>query len=251
MSIYTGEWTSKSLNKNVTTRVIFPDSPFDLKQKDERPKTMYLLNGGGGSSGDWPRFTSIEFYARLYNFTIVLADGFTSFYTNMKYGGQYFDFFNEELPRVMNEKFRLPEDTYIVGQSMGGYGCVKLGLSNPEKYKAIGCFSGGLDIKTLCEMSSGINSNGELNAVFGDPVQIKKEDDCFYLAEKVKQEHKEIPIIMYCGTEDFIFEMSEKFDAHLTEIGYEHEYHKNPGVHMWDYWDRMMPEMMERLCEIK
>ena len=252
MSIYSGEWTSKSLNKNVTTRVIFPDSPFDLKQKDERPKTMYLLHGIGGSSNDWPRFTSIEFYARLYNFTIVMADADSSMYANMKYGGQYFDFFNEELPRVMNEKFRLPEDTYIVGQSMGGYGCLKIGLTYPERFKAIGALSPGTRVarKESTDNHAGMYAK-ETMAAFGDPVQNKDSDDLFYLAENVKKQNKEIPLIIYTGSDDFLFEDIKAFEKHLCDIGYDHCFHVSEGTHMWDYWNRVMPELMEELCKYR
>lgn len=44
--------------------------------------------------------------------------------------------------------------------------------------------------------------------------------------------------------------MSEDYDEYLNEIGYEHVYHKGQGRHMWGYWDREMPNMMEELFKI-
>lgn len=248
MSVFSGEFTSMALRRNVTTRVIFPDSPYDLPQLNTVPKTMYLLHGYGGSSSDWLRFTRIEYFARLYNFTIVLADAGNSFYSRMAYGGDYLRFFGEELPQEMNRRFRLPEPAFICGQSMGGHGCVKVGLTYPQNYRAIGCLSGAVDIKEI--LSSAQLEKKEVQAVFGEQLQLLPEDDCFFLAEKAVREKTAIPLILYCGTEDFLYEGNCRFDQHLTQIGYEHVYECSPGAHVWDFWEKKMPELMERFCEL-
>lgn len=248
MSIYTGEFTSRLLGCNVTTRVIFPDSPYDLEQLDTTPKTMYLLHGGGGSSGDWPRFTRIEYFARLYNFTIVLADAGNSFYSNMKYGGQYLKFFGEELPAEMNKRFKLPETTFVCGQSMGGQGAIKVGLNYPDHFRAIGAFSAGVGIRDL--VASGRLKSLGVHAIWGDPLEVPVEDEPFALAERAVKEGKTLPFFLCCGTGDFVYESNVAFHKHLDTIGYEHEYWEGPGIHMWDYWEEQMPVMMEKFCAL-
>lgn len=252
MSVYSGEFTSDMLKKNVVTRVIFPDSPFDLEQIDKVPKTMYLLHGGGGSSGDWLRFTRIEYFARLYNFTIVLADAGNSFYCDMAYGEPYLKFFGEELPQEMNRRFRLPETAFICGQSMGGYGCVKVGMTYRDNYRAIGCLSGAVDIRDLLKQKEGPvqKLGGALYAAFGNPVEICPENDCFHLAKGLVERKGQIPLFMYCGTEDFLYEGNCRYDKYLTEIGYEHQFHTDKGSHLWSFWEEKMPLLMEELCEL-
>ena len=251
MSVFTGEFTSECANKNIVVRVIFPDSPYDLEQVDKEPKTMYLLHGGGGSSGDWLRFTNIEFFARKYNFTIVMADADgSSFYSDMVYGGNYLKFFGEELPKFVNDRFNLPKNTYICGQSMGGYGCIKVGLTYPENYKAIGCLSGGVDIKSLINLfSKNESSMKQFKAIFGDPIVISDDDDLYCLTKKVVNLKDKPKIYGCCGKEDFLYQDNVKFYKYLDSIGYENEVFYNEGIHMWDYWDRNMPLIMEKLCK--
>lgn len=228
MSVFTGEFTSKELNRNVTVRVIYPDSPFDLEQEDTAPKTMYLLHGYTGSSGDWLRFTRIEYFARLYNFHIVMADAGNSFYSNMAYGGQYLRFFGEELPEEVGGKFKLPARTFICGQSMGGHGCVKVGLNYPENYEAIGCLSGAVRSQSIVENRHGISAR-DIDAMLGEKGTLREEDDCFRLAEKAVKAGKAPYLFQVCGTEDFLYEDNVAFDRHLQEIGYPHEFTRRRG----------------------
>ena len=60
------------------------------------------------------------------------------------YLGRYFTWLTKELPRAVADLFRVssaPEDTYILGASMGGYGALKAALTLPERYAACGAFS--------------------------------------------------------------------------------------------------------------
>ena len=75
-----------------------------------------------------------------------MTDAPNSFYNNTTYGPDWFTFVADELPRIVKEMFRVsdkPDNTYIAGLSMGGYGSMKIGLSRPENYAAIGCLSAG------------------------------------------------------------------------------------------------------------
>ena len=253
MSVFTGELTSQVLSKNVTISIIFPDSPYDFPQLDDKNKTMYLLHGYTGSSGDWLRFTQIEEFARKYNFTIVMADAFNSMYANMEYGQDYPKFFLEELPEIVNRICKLPRDTFICGQSMGGYGACKLGLTRPDMFKAIGILSAGISIGKLSEKDPHLGTT-EMDkaqmAAFGKDGAYKEENDCYALSKKVKETGKEIPIISYCGNSDFTFEANNEFIKHLENISYPHQYYVTEGAHLWDYWNMVMPQLMGNLCQI-
>ena len=76
----------------------------------------------------WLRHTNIEEFAEKAGLAVVMPSGQNGFYTNAKYGLNYFDFITKELPLFVQKYFPVStkrEDTYIAGPSMGGYGAAK------------------------------------------------------------------------------------------------------------------------------
>ncbi|MDD4796271.1 MAG: alpha/beta hydrolase-fold protein, partial [Eubacteriales bacterium] len=113
---------------------------------DGKHPVLWLLHGASDNHTVWGRRTSIERYAADYGLAVVMPNGHLSSYSNMAYGGKYFDYVSRELPAVMRSFFPLSdkrEDNFIAGLSMGGMGCMKIGLAFPENYAAIGCLSAG------------------------------------------------------------------------------------------------------------
>ena len=60
-----------------------------------------------------------------------------------------------------------PEDTYVAGLSMGGYGAMKLALTHPERYAAAASLSGALD---LDELSSRPERVELFERIFGETI---------------------------------------------------------------------------------
>ena len=124
------------------------------------PRVLYLLHGLGGDCEEWTRFSKIEYYAKKYNFIIVLPEVGRSFYCDTAYGANYFTYVADELPAICGKWFRLDsrrENTFIAGESMGGYGAVKIGLSRPWRFSAIASLSGVLDYAALsCKVLHGL-----------------------------------------------------------------------------------------------
>jgi enterochelin esterase-like enzyme len=44
--------------------------------------------------------------------------------------------------------------------------------------------------------------------------------------------------------DDQLIASNREFDAHLTKIGFTHEYAEFPGAHTWDYWDRHIQDTL-------
>src|SRR5690606_35149889 len=110
---------------------------------------LYLLHGLSDDDTIWLRRTSIERYVAGLGLAVVMPNVHRSFYADMAYGGQYWTFLTEELPRVAGDFFPLSdarEDNYVAGLSMGGYGAFKWALSYPERFAAAGSLSGVLDL---------------------------------------------------------------------------------------------------------
>ena len=146
---------SEALNVQTSVDVILPEIKqgigVDAAQEEALPKVLYLLHGYSDDHTIWQRRTSVERYAARHNLAVVMPAVNHSFYCNEVHGERYWDYVAEDLPRQMQHFFRLsdkPEDTFVAGLSMGGYGAMKLALNFPERFGAAASFSGAADIVT-------------------------------------------------------------------------------------------------------
>ena len=103
---------------------------------------------------------------------------------------------SEELPKTMHRFLRLsdkPEDTYVAGLSMGGYGAMRLALTYPERFAAAASFSGAVDImghlKNLPKERRLMWEN-----VFGDPEKLLPEADALEYASHYRS-RKALPLV--------------------------------------------------------
>ena len=155
MGLFQGNFYAESLNMTTRIQVIFPDLSNDVTPLSVgTPKVLYLLHGLGGNCEEWTRFSKIEYYAKKFNFIIIMPEVQRSFYCDTTYGCNCFTYVADELPSICNRWFRIDaarENTFIAGESMGGYGAVKVGLSRPERYQAIAALSGVLDYAAVCQ----------------------------------------------------------------------------------------------------
>ena len=75
MGLFTGNFYSKNLRMTTQINVIFPDVSNDVTPLYEgTPKVLYLLHGLSGNSDEWTRFSKIEYYAKKYNFIIIMPE---------------------------------------------------------------------------------------------------------------------------------------------------------------------------------
>ena len=224
---------------NTGINIIFPEQSNDVDPLfEDEPKVLYLLHGLSGNEDEWTRFSKIEYYAKKYNFIIIMPRVDRSFYCNTKYRLDYFDYIADELPEIMARWFRINTDrdsTFISGESMGGYGAVKIGLSRPDKYAGIGALSGVLDYDSFARM---IRSNEWPDMTSEELDVLYDEDTPMKLAEKAVKLKQKPKLIQLCGAEDFLYENNQVFRKHLEKIGYEHVYREGPGEHAWPYWDK-------------
>src|SRR3954464_8456510 len=111
---------------------------------EDPPPVLYLLHGLSDDDTIWLRRTSIERYVAPLGLAVVMPQVHRSFYTDEAYGGRYWTFLSEELPELVGRFFRVssrPEDTFVAGLSMGGYGALKLALRQPERFVAAASLS--------------------------------------------------------------------------------------------------------------
>ena len=145
---------------------------------------------------------------------VVMPAVHRSFYANEAQGHRYWDFVSEELPGIVHEFLRVtdrPEETFVAGLSMGGYGALKLALTYPERYAAAASLSGALDLRTLLLLPERADLLGR---VFGGTVT--DENDLFTLLQHATGVP---PLYLGCGTEDPLLPGTERFADEATDCG--------------------------------
>lgn len=256
MGLFAGDFYSESLRMTSQIKVIFPDISNDVSPVFEgEPRVLYLLHGLGANSAEWTRFSKIEYYAKKYNFIVVMPEVQRSFYCDASYGPKFFTYVADELPAVCGRWFRLNadrENTFVAGESMGGYGAVKIGLRRPERFGAAASLSGVLDYKALSRRIMAEEwteaKPRELQAIHGPAGLPGREDDVLELVKEMAADPRRPKLIQLCGREDFLYEDNQTFRRIAQEAGYGHTYREGPGDHEWPYWDKAIQHAFQFFC---
>lgn len=206
--------------------------------KDKFP-VLYLLHGFGNNQAQWTGYTNVELYAEERQIAVVCFGTENKAYAKVG-GDDFFTFLNKELPEFITNYFPVstkPEDTYLAGLSMGGYGTLLHGLTFPEKYHALGVFSGAVKLNPDTFAS---NHGGAQTAA--DPAY-----DPASLAVKIVKEGKQFPpIYMACGQDDFLYEADKSFMTKLRELGADVTWEELPGyTHEWRFWDLEVEKFLD------
>ena len=196
---------------------------------------LYLLHGHGNDYQAWLRYTSAERYAEEYRMAVVTFSCHNKAYQNAPMGESFYDFLNVELPEFVENYFPIsakPEERYIAGLSMGGYGALLHGLSNPGRYSAIGAFSPGLPAENAAP----------------DEKRIVRAD-IYEVTRKALASGDKLPDLFMCiGDRDFLYERVTKFHQAFDGRwhGCRYRYDDLPGYeHEFAIWDREVLEFLE------
>ena len=211
-------------------------------QGDRHP-TLWLLHGASDDHTIWQRRTSIERYAAPLGLAVVMPAVQLSSYANMAHGGRFYDYIADELPKKMRTFFPLSdrrEDNFIAGLSMGGAGCLKIGLANPEHYAAIGCLSAGASNfrKSNLDNPAWVRRN---RMTYGDRALEGTEEDVLGNARRIVSEGRPAPRIFHAvGGDDFLLENARQtrdFFQSIEGNPFDYTYVEAPGAHTWEFWD--------------
>jgi S-formylglutathione hydrolase FrmB len=237
MAVCEIKFFSKALQKATAATVILPENDF----KPPFP-TLYLLHGLSDDHTIWQRRTSIERYVSNLPFIVVMPDSGRGFYCDAEVGMAWESAIVRDLVGYIDTLFRTNatrEGRCLAGLSMGGYGAVKLALKFPDLFCSAVSHSGAVSYGHLPIVGDGAWEKECRNILGENPV--RGENDPFALAERLPKEQRPA-LRIDCGVDDFLIEYNRDFHAHLTKIGYPHEYEEFPGAHTWDYWDTHVQE---------
>ena len=252
MALIHANFYSETLGMERSMEVILPQAQNGIGQGGSKALTdvpvMYLLHGASDDQTIWQRRTSIERYAVAKGLAVIMASTDLGFYSDMKYGYDFYQFFSKELPKVVREFFPMITDkrekTFVAGLSMGGFGAFKLGIHCPEQFGYAASLSGLID-PVLFMASGGADF---LTNAFGTLKETAESiNDLPYCLEEQIKAGVELPkFFMCCGTEDFLYQVNVKFHKQF-DGRIDLTYYEEPGVHEWGFWDRNIQRILEWL----
>lgn len=239
MSVMTLRFHSQALGKQTTFNVIHPDQgngPFPV---------LMQLHGYSDDSFSWLYNSNIARHAGAYPMIVVLPDGGTSRYLNLKFHERfglqrYEDLLVHDIRREVERTFQVrPGPWAIGGLSMGGYGSLRLGMKYPELFSSVWGHSSGM-----------VRLDPDWIARLDDP----DDANLFVLAERLQAKRASgestSVISLDCGVDDFVFAANRDFHLHLEQIGLEHHWAEHPGAHTWDYWDEHVVEALAQHANV-
>lgn len=216
-----------------------------------------LLHGMGNTPQDWMQMSAACRYAADNGYILVAPYAAQSFYQDMAYGPAWYTMLTELLPAQLGRIFQIPtarEMNYIAGLSMGGYGALRIGLSHPGRYAAIGSFSGAVHMKAMMDAVKADPDPvlGTLFAsIWGNNLDVPEEADVFALLQKVAALPKENQPRIYCtcGTQDTeaggsIVPQNHALRDFAATLPVDYTYEEWDGVHEWNYWDRSLAQFI-------
>lgn len=239
MARFTCSFISYSLARTIEMTVIVPSltcpetmMPNPCHIPKAKYPVLYLLHGGWNDYTAWTSYTNIEFFAEEHNIAVAIFSGENKTFRNHPSTGiakeDYSTFLLHELPEFLQGYFPIstrPEDSYIAGLSMGGYGALYNGLNNPERFRAIGAFSAGVRL----------------------PGREAAHDDPDEAAKRIVAEGKPFPaMFMSCGTADPLYKQNVAFRDELISMGVDVTWEESEGMgHEWRFWNHTVERFLK------
>lgn len=236
---------SEALGVQTTVNVVIPQRKtageigVENCGDQEQYPCLYLLHGLSDDHTIWHRRTSIERYAQKYGVCVVMPFGGRSFYTDTDFE-KYYTYIAKELPAIIQDTFPVSgkrEDNFIAGNSMGGYGALKIALKCCEQFSAGAGLSSVADVLAVKEHFPTV-----FHAIFGE--EVPKEEDLFYLAEETEKNPQKPRLLSIIGTEDFLYQDNLRLKAHLENLDFDFTYQESAGGHTWGFWDDYLPTVL-------
>jgi putative tributyrin esterase len=227
MAHFEVDFLSYSFGRSVSFTAIIPSaassdlSDYKRNQYKDIPllPALYLLHGSMNDNLTWGQYTSIERYAEERQIAVFMISGENRGFVN-RGKDHFFDFLEDELPSFCERMFPIStrkEDRYIAGLSMGGFGAYFHGLSQPERYEAIGSFSGPMNTRLS---------------------EIGKTTPLMLLREAKKNGTPFPALFLTIGDKDFLYQDNVFFLKFCQDNGIKihSEIIKGYG-HEWRFWD--------------
>lgn len=250
MAVLTMDFSSAQLKMNTLVCVAFPDSVRIGDTPLSKRKVLWLLHGLSDDGSSWLRHSRIEQYAEKYGLVVVMPSAGRSMYCDNVLGQNYFTHIADELPNYLSLVFGLSrkrEDNFIAGLSMGGLGAAKIALTYPERYSALGCFSGVLDIGPMpLVLNDDMRNEFSFMLEAFDDVEKSPLNPTALLDAK---RDKDLKMYITCGLQDNLLVTNYLFKERADALGIKAHYVFEDGTHEWEYWNRHVRLFIDFIME--
>ena len=247
---------SDALKRTVAFDMFIPNELNADAQYASRPmKTLFLLHGYTCPASNWVP----QYLCEKYKFAVVIPNGNNSFWVDgSATGHNYGTYLCEELVNFLRRTFHLamtPDDTYIMGFSMGGFGAIHSALMYSDTFGKAAAMSSALIIHKIAHMKVGdtddVANYAYYYAIFGDLEKVEESDNNpENIAKWLIGEGSPIPeLYMCCGTEDFLIENNRQFHEYLDLINFPHKYIESPGNHDNFFWDEYTVKFIDMMMK--
>lgn len=223
-----------------------------------------LLHGADDGPSSWTRETALVERCEDLDALVVLPDaGRVGFYTDWKRADRsgsaprWEGFHLDELPALLEARYRAGAIRVVAGVSMGGYGAVVYAAKRPGMFAAAASYSGLLHI-TRCGMPSFVaamllREREHRHAPWGSPRRDRDRwlaNDPYHLAERLRgtalylacADGKPLPgDDVPPGTgliERWVAPTTESLVARLAALAIPATVSRGRGVHEWPTWRR-------------
>lgn len=232
--------SSQILNNQIGIQAILPD---ELEIGEKLP-VMWLFHGLGDNGTGWQRKTNLEQLVSDKHLAVVMPDMERSFYTNMIYGGDYWEYLIKELIPQMRNYLPItadPQENYLVGNSMGGYGALKLGFQHPEWFRTVAAISPVTDLSVVPKIMP------DYQAVFGNEITNAKYQLPNMLKIAKPSDLQKLAWYLAIGDDDFMKQPCDRFSQLMTDQGLPVKYVTGVGNHNWNYWNQQLQQVLDWL----
>lgn len=249
MAVMTLDFYSRELKMSTLLTLVVPDSVRIGDQPVSQRKCLTMLHGLSDDATACLRLSKIELYAMETGVVVVMPSVGRSMYCDGVNGQNYFSHVANEIPEYLELIMglsRKKENNYLAGISMGGMGAARIALTYPERFTAVGLFSGLLDIKMMLAFVTD-EQKQEFPFLFTATKDIDTTPlNPVNLLDKNKQQG--LKMIVRCGQQDNLLPMSRSFYTKATALGLDATGIFEEGNHEWRLWDRYIEDFIKMMA---
>ena len=238
---------SEAMKRGMSATVVLPPL-YDL-YPDSRYPVVYLLHGAGGNCNHWvdAQYGDAARLAAKYQVILVCPTGGMGWYFDTAHAGAYETHVAREVVAWADANLRTRpgrDARAIAGLSMGGHGAIWLGSRHPETFGAIGCMSGGVDVRDWAPKNS-----WDLGKLLGADPKVWEAHSDVVQAPRLFAKSKPL-LLVDCGTEDFFLKNNRDLHQALLAAKVPHIYTERPGAHEWPVWREALKSQMSAFAEM-
>jgi S-formylglutathione hydrolase FrmB len=141
-----------------------------------------------------------------------------------------------------------PEDNFVAGVDIGGYGAVKLAIApRPARFSLAGSFNGELELAQ--EYVEGRFAYPGGYDIFGDAANVLGgANDLYHAAEIFKAGGRIAPkLYLSCNTKNKSYDANVRFREKLVSLGFDAAWNEEDGDGGWRSLNKQLETFMDAL----